>query len=41
MKKLNLIHIQTNDNLIILTHKINILITLNIFFKNVKITKGV
>jgi hypothetical protein len=39
MKKSNLIHIQTKNNLAILTHKINTLITLTNFLKNVKNTK--
>jgi len=36
MKKSNLIHIQIKNNLVILTHKIDILIVLTIFLKNVK-----
>jgi len=39
-EKSNLIHIQTNDNLIISTHKIDTLITLTTFLKKYKKCKG-
>jgi len=40
-KKSNLIHIQTKDNLVILTHITNTLITLTIFLKKYKNAKGI
>jgi len=42
-EKSNLIHIQTKDNLVILTHKTNTLITQTTFFKKCeeKKTKGI
>jgi len=39
-EKLNLIHIQTKNNLVILTSKIYTLIALTIFLRNVKKVKG-
>ena len=39
-EKSNLIHIQTNDNLIILTDKTNTLITLTPFLKKCEKSKG-
>jgi len=39
-EKSNLIHIQTNDNLVILTHKTNTLITLTTFLKKYAKCKG-
>jgi len=39
-EKSNLIHIQTKDNLVILTHKTDTLITLTIFLKKCKKCKG-
>jgi hypothetical protein len=38
--KSNLIHIQTKDNLVILTHKIDTLITLTTFLKKCEKGKG-
>jgi len=38
-EKSNLIHIQTKNNLVILTHKIDTLITLTTFLKNMKNAK--
>jgi len=40
MKKSNLIHIQTKDNLVISTHKIDTLITLTTFLKKCEKSKG-
>ena len=39
-EKSNLIHIQTKDNLVILTHKIDTLITLTTFLKKCEKSKG-
>ena len=39
-EKLNLIHIQTKDNLVILTHKLDTLITLTTFLKKCEKSKG-
>jgi len=38
-EKSNLIHIQTNDNLVILTHKIDTLIKLTTFLKKYEKSK--
>jgi len=40
MKKSNLIHIQTKNNLVILKHKTNTLITLTVFLKKCEKYKG-